>query len=84
MLGDAGNIKLAVGKVVADVLAGVADAVVQRRIKRLVDGLHAAQQHLFKQVDRQQFGVAPARLPCFNNLCEQLTELRQMRLIRAI
>ncbi len=69
---------------VADVLTGIADAVVQRRVKGFVDGFHAAQQHLLKQVNRQQFGVASARLPRFNNLCEQLTELCQMRLIRAI
>jgi hypothetical protein len=74
VLRDAGNIKLAVRQVVADVLAGIAHAVIQRRVKRFVNRLHASQQHLFQQVNRQQFGVAPACLPRFNNLRKQLAE----------
>ena len=66
MLGDAGNIELTVGEMVADVLAGVAHAVIQRRIKRLVNGLHPSQQQLFKQVYRQQFSVATTSLPRVN------------------
>src|SRR5690606_29382618 len=59
VLGDTRNIKLAVRQMVTDVLAGVAHAVIQRRIKRCVDRLHAPQQQLFQQVYRQQFRVTP-------------------------
>ena len=44
-------------------LAGVAHPVVQRRMQRFVDRLHAPQQQLFQQVYRQQFGIAPRPLP---------------------
>ena len=84
MLGDACDIKLAIGQVIADVLACITHAVIQRRIKRFVNRLHPAQQHLLKQVNRQQFGVATTGLSRLDNLRKKLAKLRQMNLIRAI
>ena len=60
VLGDAGDIKWLVRQMVADVLAGVAHPVIQRRMQRFVDRLHPPQQELFQQINRQQFGMAPA------------------------
>ena len=53
MLRDAGDIKMVIGKVVADVLTGVTHAVIKGWIKGFVNRLHAPQQQLFEQVDRQ-------------------------------
>ncbi len=82
MLGDAGDIKMAVRQMVADVLAGVAHPVVQRGMQRFVDRLHAPQQQLFQQVYRQQFGIAPRPLPGINDLAEQLAKARLPLFIR--
>lgn len=61
VLGNAGNIKLAVRQMIADVLAGFAHPVIQRRVQGFVDRLHPAQQELLQQVDCQQLGIAPPR-----------------------
>lgn len=82
VLGDAGDIKMAVRQMVADVLAGVAHPVVQRRMQRFVDRLHPPQQQLFQQVYRQQFGIAPRPLPGINDLAEQLAKTRLPLFIR--
>lgn len=43
VLGDAGDIEMAVRQMVADVLTGVAHPVIQRRMQRFVNRLHAPQ-----------------------------------------
>ena len=82
MLGDAGNIKMAVRQMVADVLAGVAHPVIQRRMQRFVDRLHAPQQQLFQQIYCQQFGIAPRPLPGIDDLAEQFAKARLPLFIR--
>ena len=67
---------------VADVLAGVAHPVIQRRMQRFVDRLHAPQQQLFQQVYRQQFGIAPRPLPGIDDLAEQFAKARLPLLVR--
>ena len=74
---------MAVRQMVADVLAGIAHPVIQRRMQRFVDGLHAPEQQLFHEIDRQQFGVTPGPLPGFHNLPEQFAKARLPLLIRA-
>ena len=82
MLGDAGDIKMAVRQMVADVLAGVAHPVIQRRMQRFVDRLHPPQQELFQQINRQQFGIAPRPLSGIDYLAEQLAKARLPLLVR--
>lgn len=44
MLSNAGNIEMAVRQMIANVLTGIAHAVIHRRMQRSVDRLHAPQQ----------------------------------------
>lgn len=53
MLGDAGDIKMTVRQMVADILAGIAHTAIHRRMQRLINYRHTSEQQLLQQIDRQ-------------------------------